>query len=95
MFSLGVTGRLLDERWPTDSRFDPSRFLADGGSKPGSQLPFGIGAHTCIGQRIALLEIKIFVALLLRGYEYEIKSSKRPFIGRESDGMPTTFSRRA
>lgn len=94
MLNLRVTGKLLDDRWPGDTKFNPSRFLVEGGSKQGSQIPWGIGPHQCIGQGVAVLELKIFFALMLRGYEYELKSNEKPSLGKVPDGMPVTFSRR-
>lgn len=55
--------------WTSPERFDPERF-----SPPRSEdkkhkylfLPFGAGAHTCIGAQLASIEIKAFWHTLLR-----------------------------
>ncbi|KAE8751143.1 Cytochrome P450 CYP4 [Frankliniella occidentalis] len=54
--------------FPEPEQFEPDRFLASAGRHPFAYLPFGAGAHTCIGQRYALLQIKSTVSVLLRHY---------------------------
>ncbi|GJD22351.1 hypothetical protein RIVM261_073070 [Rivularia sp. IAM M-261] len=39
---------------------------------PFSLLGFGGGAHVCIGREFALLEIKVFLATLLRHYRFSV-----------------------
>lgn len=55
--------------------FDPDRFSVERNedkSKPSSYIPFGGGIKECLGKEFAKLEMKIFTALLLRGYEWEL-----------------------
>ncbi|MBD2665056.1 cytochrome P450 [Richelia sinica FACHB-800] len=55
--------------------FDPQRFSVDRAedkSKPFSYVTFGGGVRECLGKEFAKLEMKIFAALLLRGYEWEL-----------------------
>ncbi|MEA5593729.1 cytochrome P450 [Rivularia sp. UHCC 0363] len=57
------------------SEFDPERFApsrAEDKSKPFSHIPFGGGMRECIGKEFAKLEMKLFAALLVRGYEWEL-----------------------
>jgi len=60
------------ENWGEDAaEFDPERWNPDGGRLPKNAFafqPFGAGPRTCIGQRFALLEIKILFCHLLRKY---------------------------
>jgi retinoid hydroxylase len=51
-------------------RFDPER--AEDKSKPFSYIPFGGGVRECLGKEFARLEMKLFAALLLRGYQWEL-----------------------
>jgi cytochrome P450 len=51
--------------YPDPERLAPERFL-DQGPEPYTWLPFGGGAHRCIGSALAELEIKIALATILR-----------------------------
>jgi cytochrome P450 len=46
---------------PAPNSFRPDRF-ADGGPPTYSYLPFGGGAHRCLGAALALLELEVFLA---------------------------------
>lgn len=53
------------ERFPRPSRFDPGRFLGRR-LPPSRYFPFGGGIRHCLGRELALLEIRMIVAALLR-----------------------------
>lgn len=56
-------------------RFDPERFAplrAEDKQKPMSYIPFGGGLRECLGKEFAKLEIKLFAALLVREYDWEL-----------------------
>jgi len=48
--------------------FNPDRWLSPS-TKPREFMPFGEGAHRCLGERLAIMEMKIFVATLVRQIE--------------------------
>ncbi len=52
------------DRHPNPGRFQPERFLSDS-PEPYSWLPFGGGAHRCVGSALAELEIKVALATIL------------------------------
>ncbi len=55
--------------------FDPERFSpqrAEDKPKPFSYIPFGGGVRECLGKEFAKLEMKLFAALLLRHYQWEL-----------------------
>ncbi len=56
-----------EEFWPEPKKFEPERFLKENADKiiPYTWRPFGGGNRVCIGQRFAMIEIKIFLAKLL------------------------------
>jgi cytochrome P450 len=53
------------ELYPDPERFEPERFLVEA-PEPYTWLPFGGGAHRCIGAALAELEIKVALATILR-----------------------------
>lgn len=57
------------------TQFDPERFSGDpseGKQKVFSYVPFGGGIRECLGKELARLEMKLFAALLVREYEWEL-----------------------
>ncbi|WIA13789.1 hypothetical protein OEZ85_007337 [Tetradesmus obliquus] len=44
--------------------------LTPEGLKPGWLMPFGHAPRYCVGAMLALSEMKTFLALLLRGYDF-------------------------
>lgn len=65
--------------WPDPHRFDPDRFdrreAAGDGERSGpgryAHLPFGGGPRACIGQYLAMAEMTVAVATIVRGFELE------------------------
>ncbi|HEY8025668.1 MAG TPA: cytochrome P450 [Burkholderiaceae bacterium] len=57
--------------FPRPLDFEPERWLRDGNDAADKRipLPFGAGARTCPGRYLALLEIKIAVAMTLASFE--------------------------
>ncbi|TAE58413.1 MAG: cytochrome P450 [Nostocales cyanobacterium] len=74
LYQMGKTHQ--DESiYKNPQSFDPDRFSVDRNedkTKPFSYVTFGGGMRECIGKEFAKLEMKIFAALLLRGYEWEL-----------------------
>ncbi|BAZ37881.1 cytochrome P450 [Calothrix sp. NIES-4101] len=74
LYQVGYTHKDIDI-YPQPERFDPERFnLTKLEDKPKafSFVPFGGGLRECIGKEFAKLEIKIFAALLVRNYQWEL-----------------------
>lgn len=65
------------EDYPNPEVFDPSRFLPENVRKRHrfAFIPFSMGSRNCLGWRLALIEIKIIIACILR--EFEITTSDR------------------
>jgi retinoid hydroxylase len=76
-------------------KFDPNRFStekAEDKQKAFAHIPFGGGIRECLGKEFAKLEIKLFAALLIRGYEWKLAPGQNvervvlPF-SRPRDGL--------
>ncbi|KAJ0985657.1 hypothetical protein J5N97_004013 [Dioscorea zingiberensis] len=65
--------------WGSDAaEFNPARFaggVALAAKHPAAFIPFGLGARTCIGQNLALLEAKLTVAILLQRFSFRLAPS--------------------
>lgn len=90
------------EDWWTDPfAFDPERFApgrAEQDRHPYLFVPFGGGAHMCIGYRFAELQIKAILCALVRRYRwtlpdgYRLPEQQAP-IAKPTDGLPLRLSR--
>lgn len=59
--------------------FRPERFLSTDYSGDGfAYIPFSAGPRNCIGQRFALLEMKIVIARLLTSFNLELPKDFKP-----------------
>lgn len=60
--------------WPNPEMFNPDRFLPERKDQiiPYSWIPFGFGPKICIGQRVAIQELKIVLALLAHRFSFTL-----------------------
>lgn len=70
------------EHWVSPDTFDPDRFLpgspqADGANRI-AWLPFLYGLRGCIGRRLSQLEIKCFVATIIRTHDIVVAAHAKP-----------------
>lgn len=63
------------KNFPNPEEFMPSRWADPSTIRPFSYLTFSSGPRSCIGERLAMLEIKIMLIELLRGFSIEVNSS--------------------
>jgi cytochrome P450 len=78
--------------WPDPERFDPERHAPgqSEGRHRHSWIPFGGGAHACIGSAFALLEMKLAIATISRRYRMTLLRPTRPadmLVPRPVDGL--------
>ncbi|KAJ1559991.1 hypothetical protein HK096_010441, partial [Nowakowskiella sp. JEL0078] len=64
------------ERWLVKNTDESDMFIPI----PGSYLPFGEGQHNCIGQKIALVEIKTVLIRLLQKYNLSLSAKQGPVV---------------
>ena len=91
----------MEEYWPDPERFDPERF-ADGRREdkvhPYAWVPFGGGAHKCIGLHFAEMQVKAILHQVLcrwrwsvpAGYEMPVDTTSLPV---PKDGLPVMMER--
>jgi cytochrome P450 len=88
---------------PTDERhfanpqaFDPARWLADGSATKAATsakrvaMPFGAGPRLCPGRYLAMLEIKMAIAMLLANFE--VDSVTTPDSGEVKESLALTMA---
>eukprot|EP00878_Enallax_costatus_P002591 GHUV01002773.1.p1 GENE.GHUV01002773.1~~GHUV01002773.1.p1 ORF type:complete len:523 (+),score=179.47 GHUV01002773.1:316-1884(+) len=90
---------LNDPRWVDDEpqTFKPERMMTPEGLKPGAQMPFGHGPRFCAGYAVAMAEMKVYLALLARGYDFQCDTNTEwvQEIGRKpKNGLPMKITRR-
>ncbi|DBB10930.1 hypothetical protein WJX82_007943 [Trebouxia sp. C0006] len=76
------------------SKFNPNRWLSEEGRRQGSWIPFGSGPRMCVGYVFALQEMKIMLAVLARGYDWQVDLTepiKNFPLSLPSWGLPMTF----
>eukprot|EP00882_Tetradesmus_deserticola_P009214 GHRQ01009718.1.p4 GENE.GHRQ01009718.1~~GHRQ01009718.1.p4 ORF type:complete len:153 (+),score=39.74 GHRQ01009718.1:1289-1747(+) len=67
-----------DPRWQEatgemhPANFNPDRFLTPEGREQGTQLVFGAGSRSCLGERLAWLDLKVMLATLMRAYQFKL-----------------------
>ncbi len=88
----------MAEYWPDPERFDPLRFTpeASKGRHRFAWVPFGGGAHMCIGLHFATMQMRLLIAHLLGRYRIEAAAGSGDAwqvfpIPRPKDGLPVTF----
>ena len=81
--------------WPDPERFDPLRFSPEGskGRHRFAWVPFGGGAHMCIGLHFATMQVRLLIARLLAEHRVELMPDAGEKwqwfpIPRPRDGLP-------
>lgn len=96
--ATGCTPKHFDERRSVGVEFPQGRYLPGSGPDHSPDLVFCLGAHSCIGRVLAVVENKVLLAILARGYDFPVASTAprivdSPFPQRE-DGLPIVVRRR-
>jgi cytochrome P450/uncharacterized protein (DUF2236 family) len=77
---MAVANHYNGDLWTSPDRFDPERFWADRAedkSHPFAWMPFGGGAHKCIGLNFAHIETKLIMHNLLLTHEWTVPPGYR------------------
>lgn len=91
----------MAEYWPDPERFDPERFNEERREDkvhPYAWVPFGGGAHKCIGLHFAELQVKAVLHQVLLRYQWSVPADYEMPVDTSSlpvpkDGLPVTVER--
>ncbi|WP_162300034.1 cytochrome P450 [Kineobactrum sediminis] len=75
VFQFPMFTNRMDNWWQDPDSFDPARFLAprqEQKSHPFAFMPFGGGAHKCIGMHFGSMQARLFTHLFLQRYEISL-----------------------
>jgi cytochrome P450 len=70
-----------EKLWDRPDSFDPARFYGQARSAIDrfQYLPFGMGRRVCIGQKFALQEAAILIALIFKSYRFDYNAPEPPW----------------
>jgi len=95
--SVGYTHK-MPEHWPDPETFDPMRFSPENSRDRHKYawVPFGGGAHMCLGLHFATMQMRILMVHLLSRYRIELAEGSGEKwqawpIPRPRDGLPVRF----
>ena len=76
--SLYATHRLA-KHWPDPERFDPERFAPENVERRPrfAFIPFAAGHRNCVGASMAIVELKLAVAMIAQRYELSLSPGQR------------------
>ncbi|PON69531.1 Cytochrome P450 [Parasponia andersonii] len=81
VWTMVVTLHTDPEIWGPDAyKFDPNRFAngITGACKlPHLYMPFGVGPRVCLGQNLAMVELKLLIALLVSNFSFALSPAYR------------------
>ncbi len=100
---VGINPHLVHhmaEYWPNPERFDPERFTPElvKARHKYAWVPFGGGAHMCLGLHFAYMQIKVLMAHMLTRYRIEVEPGYDPAwqawpIPQPKDGLKITLKK--
>ncbi len=90
----------MAEHWPEPHRFDPMRFTPEAARDRHKYawVPFGGGAHMCLGLHFAYMQIKLIMWHIIRAHRIDIAAGAGDAwqawpIPKPRDGLPVTLTR--
>lgn len=74
---------------PDRHAFRPERYLDPQGYEKDAWIPFSKGVRNCIGQELALLEVKVILAMTIRTFDFEAKYDELDKLRGDESGYPS------
>ena len=76
VWNLVVALHTDPENWGPDAlKFNPERFkngITSACKLPHLYMPFGVGPRVCLGQNLAMVELKILISLILSNFSFSL-----------------------
>ncbi|CAA0124599.1 Putative cytochrome P450 136 [BD1-7 clade bacterium] len=102
LFIAPTYNHRLPEFWTDPDKFDPERFAphrAEQKNHSFCYMPFGGGAHKCIGMHFAIMVSKLFMHQFVSAYDYSTPDNYDPKMDymplpKPHDGIPLTLKKR-
>ncbi len=96
IYTVPAFNHYMEEYWTNPHTFDPMRFTEGREEHKGhsfAYMPFGGGAHKCIGMHFANMIVKCFLHQFLLNYEWSVDEGYEPKIEafplpKTADGLP-------
>ena len=93
----------MAEHWDNPEKFDPDRFSKERAEHKRHShqfVPFGGGAHKCIGMNFAQMIVKCFMHQMLLKYDWDVPAGYNPEhqafpLPKQKDDLPLILTRRA
>jgi cytochrome P450 len=74
--------------WSDPHTFNPDRFLSSSYPKD-AWIPFSKGIRNCIGQDLAIMEVKIILAMTMRHFEFQVSYQEVETLKGDGSGYPS------
>jgi cytochrome P450 len=70
-----------EEYWDNPDEFRPERWLEEGNKDvKDASVPFGLGTRQCLGQNIAWMEMRLYLAKMMWLYNLELVDKERDWV---------------
>ncbi|MEH6551669.1 MAG: cytochrome P450 [Pseudomonadales bacterium] len=101
VFQFPIFTLRMADYWTNPDQFDPERLMPDRAehkNHPFCFMPFGGGAHKCIGMHFAMMQTKLFVHSFLQTHKISLKPGYEPVfktvpLPKVEDDLPLTVER--
>lgn len=91
IYVVPIYNHYMEQYWSNPFKFDPERFTKERDEQKShsfAYMPFGGGAHKCIGMHFASMLVKCFMHQFLLKYEYSLPDNYE--VKKESFPLPKT-----
>jgi len=77
------------EEWGDPQNFRPERWLSDEDMSHKYNFAFSFGPRDCIGQKLAMMEMRLVIAKLVMQYRFSLEGDVKEILSNARDGLVT------